>query len=63
MKYFPQITIGVSALVAIFALIFYFQQTSPEVTEQPSQSLTVVNQQQSSAPEQPPVQAVEEAAV
>ena len=62
MKYFPQITIGVSALVAIFALIFYFQQTSPEVTEQASQSVTVVNEEQSSAPEQPPVQAVEEAA-
>ena len=44
MKYFPQILIGVSALVAIFALVFYFQQTSPEATDQAQQSVTVVNE-------------------
>ena len=44
MKYFPQILIGASALVAIFALVFYFKQTSPEATDQAQQSVTVVNE-------------------
>lgn len=50
MKYFPQILIGVSALVAIFALVIYFQQTSPEVTDQTQQSVTVVNETPEPAP-------------
>ena len=50
MKYFPQILIGVSALVAIFALVIYFQQTSPDVTDQTSNLLTVVNETPEPAP-------------
>ena len=44
MKYFPQVLIGVSALAAILALVFYFQQTSPETTDQAPQPVTVVNE-------------------
>ena len=45
MKYLPQITIGISAFVAILALIFYFQETSPEITENQAQSVTVVSEE------------------
>lgn len=50
MKYFPQILIGLSALFALFALVFYFLQTSPEATDQAQQSITVVNETPQPAP-------------
>ena len=70
MKYFPQILIGVSALVAIFALVFYFQQTSPEATDQAQQSVTVVNEtpqpapvEETPEPEEAPEQDTQEASL